>query len=141
MLDSSPEEEDFPGRLLHQAALWDNTELLEDLLAGGQQSFINSQDSWGRTPLHAAAICENSRCLRILLNAGADPSVQCGPQGENKTPMHLCAEHGYAGNIKVLLQQGASMLTRDINGMTPSDLADKAGHTECIGILKEAAGK
>lgn len=67
-----------------QAALWDNTELLEDLLAGGQQPFINSQDSWGRTPLHAAAITENSRCMHILLNTGADPNVQCGPRGENK---------------------------------------------------------
>ncbi|GBN08179.1 hypothetical protein AVEN_82407-1 [Araneus ventricosus] len=27
-------EEDFPGRLLHQAALWGNAELLEDLLHG-----------------------------------------------------------------------------------------------------------
>lgn len=64
--------------------MWDNTELLEDLLAGGQQLFINSQDSWGRTPLHAAAITENSHCLEILLNAGADPNIPCGPRGENK---------------------------------------------------------
>ncbi|GJQ77064.1 hypothetical protein Trydic_g23635 [Trypoxylus dichotomus] len=139
MLDSSPEDEDFPGRLLHQAALWDNTELLEDLLEGGQQHFINSRDSWGRTPLHAAAICENSRCLQILLNAGAEPNMHCGPRGENKTPLHLSAEHGYTSNVTILLQQGASMLVRDISGMTPSDLADKAGHAECISLLKEAA--
>ncbi|KAI4458153.1 ankyrin repeat and protein kinase domain-containing protein [Holotrichia oblita] len=139
MLDSSPEDEDFPGRLLHQGALWDNTELLEDLLEGGQQHFINSRDSWGRTPLHAAAICENSRCLQILLNAGAEANIQCGPRGENKTPLHLAAEHGYSNNVVILLQQGASMLIRDINGMTPSDLADKAGHNDCISILKEAA--
>lgn len=53
-----------------QAALWDNAELLEDLLRGDQLSHINSQDSWGRTPLHAAATTENSRCLRVLLQAG-----------------------------------------------------------------------
>ncbi|XP_018323262.1 leucine-rich repeat serine/threonine-protein kinase 1 isoform X2 [Agrilus planipennis] len=139
MLDSSPEDEDFPGRLLHQAALWDNIELLEDLLEGGQQSFINSQDSWGRTPLHAAAITENSHCLQILLNAGADANIQCGPRGENKTPLHLSAEHGHCSNVSVLLQHDANMLIRDSNGMTASDLADKARHTRCMMLLKEAA--
>lgn len=55
-----------------QAALWDNAELLEDLLRGDQLAHINSQDSWGRTPLHAAATTENSRCLRVLLQTGGD---------------------------------------------------------------------
>lgn len=69
---------------MFQAALWDNTELLEDLLEGGQQAFLNSQDSWGRTPLHAAVITESSKCLPLLLNSGSDPNVQCGPRGECK---------------------------------------------------------
>lgn len=67
-----------------KAALWDNTELLEDLLEGGQQAFLNSQDSWGRTPLHAAVITEQSKCLQLLLNAGAEANIQCGPRGEYK---------------------------------------------------------
>lgn len=75
--------------IIFQGALWDNTELLEDLLEGGQQHFINSRDSWGRTPLHAAAICENSRCLQILLNAGAEANIQCGPRGENKVKQYF----------------------------------------------------
>ncbi|XP_049820088.1 leucine-rich repeat serine/threonine-protein kinase 1 isoform X2 [Aethina tumida] len=141
MLDTSPEDEDFPGRLLHQAALWDNTELLEDLLAGGQQSFINSQDSWGRTPLHAGAITENSRCLQILLNAGADPNVRCGPRGDNKTPLHLSAEHGHCSNISMLLEHNANLLMRDSNGLTAADLADKCGHSKAVDLLKNAANE
>ncbi|XP_065205497.1 uncharacterized protein LOC135835253 isoform X2 [Planococcus citri] len=78
------EEEDFPGRLLHQAALWDNAELLEDLLRGEQLAYINSQDAWGRTPLHAAATTENSKCLRVLLQSGANPNTACGTRGEAK---------------------------------------------------------
>ncbi|GFQ74686.1 hypothetical protein TNCT_64291, partial [Trichonephila clavata] len=34
LLMAHEENEDFPGRLLHQAALWGNAELLEDLLHG-----------------------------------------------------------------------------------------------------------
>ncbi|XP_056637900.1 leucine-rich repeat serine/threonine-protein kinase 1 isoform X1 [Diorhabda sublineata] len=138
MLDSSPEDEDFPGRLLHQAALWDNTELLEDLLAGGQQNFINSQDSWGRTPLHAAAITDNSKCLQLLLNSGADPNVQCGSRGDNKTPLHLAAEYGHAKNVLCLLQHNADLIIRDSKGLTAINLSEKFGHTQCVTALKNA---
>ena len=58
-----------PSRLLHQAALWDNAELLEDLLNGEELEYLNSCDSWGRTPVHAAATTESSMCLRILIQA------------------------------------------------------------------------
>ena len=86
----SEDSEDFPGRLLHQvkciclaspecflsspfclqAALWDNAELLEDLLHADQLRHIDGVDAWGRTPLHAAATSEISSCLRILLQSG-----------------------------------------------------------------------
>ncbi|XP_044740580.1 leucine-rich repeat serine/threonine-protein kinase 1 isoform X2 [Chrysoperla carnea] len=139
MLDSSPEDEDFPGRLLHQAALWDNAELLEDLLHGEQKCLLNSQDSWGRTPLHAAAITDNSRCLKILLEAGANPDIQCGPRGDNRTALHLSAEHGHKSNIETLLEHNASLVVRDSSGMTAFDIADKSSHVECMNILREAA--
>lgn len=31
------DENDFEGKLLHQACLWDNSDLLEDLLFGGDE--------------------------------------------------------------------------------------------------------
>ena len=66
-MESLIDVEDFPGRLLHQAALWDNAELLEDLLNGEELEYIDSCDSWGRSPVHAAATTETSLCLRILI--------------------------------------------------------------------------
>ena len=55
--------------MLHQAALWDNAELLEDLLTSSSEELacLNARDSWGRTALHAAATNDDSRCLRILV--------------------------------------------------------------------------
>jgi len=73
--------------LFFKAALWDNAELLEDLLKE-EGHLVNCLDSWGRTPLHAAAISE-SKCLDLLIKAGADIDAQCGPRGENKVKSNL----------------------------------------------------
>lgn len=141
MEDYTPIDEDFPGRLLHQAALWDNAELLEDLLRGEHAQYINSKDSWGRTPMHAAAITENSRCLDVLLTAGADPNVTCGPRGHYRTPLHVCAEHGHVGNVERLLNFNANLMIRDDNDLKPLDIAEKGKHDSCIRLLKIAAEK
>ena len=66
-MESLVEVEDFPGRLLHVAALWDNAELLEDLLNGEELQCLNARDSWGRTALHAAATNDNSRSVATFL--------------------------------------------------------------------------
>lgn len=141
MEDYTPIDEDFPGRLLHQAALWDNAELLEDLLRGEHAQYINSQDSWGRTPLHAAAITENSRCLDVLLSAGTNPNIPCGPRGHYRTPLHICAEHGHSSNIEKLLKFNANLMIQDNNGERPLDVAEKAKQDVSINLLKSAAEK
>ena len=56
----------IPFRLLHVAALWDNADLLEDLLHGEEIACLNARDSWGRSAMHAAATNADSKCLRIL---------------------------------------------------------------------------
>ncbi len=67
------------ARLLHVAALWDNAELLEDLLNGDELACLDARDSWGRTAMHAAATNADSKCLRILLQSGAkvDWALRC----------------------------------------------------------------
>lgn len=137
----SPDEEDFPGRLLHQAALWDNAELIEDLLKGDHIQYINSQDSWGRTALHAAAITESSRCLGVLLSAGANPNVVCGPRGHHCTPLHTCAEHGHDDNIKKLLQYNVDLSLLDGNGSSALEIAHKLNNSSSVELLKLAEEK
>ena len=125
-------------RLLHQAALWDNAELLEDLLNGEELDYVNSCDSWGRSPVHAAATTEASQCLVILLQTGANANIACGPRGEARTPLHIAAEHGHVANVQTLIEAGADLLAKDSLGLTALDLADKADHTECMAVLRDA---
>lgn len=139
MGDNTPVDEDFPGRLLHQAALWDNAELLEDLLRGEHKQFINSQDSWGRTALHTAAITENSRCLEVLLAAGADPNLPCGPRGQHRVPLHICAENGHITNMQIMLQYDLNLKLTDDNGLTALDICERNKNINCSKLLINAA--
>ena len=66
VMESLVEVEDFPGRLLHVAALWDNAELLEDLLHGEELGCLDAKDSWGRTALHAAASNKSLRYTYLV---------------------------------------------------------------------------
>lgn len=129
----------LPSRLLHQAALWDNAELLEDLLNGEELACIDAPDSWGRTALHAAATNEDSRCLRILTQSGAGLDSVCGPRGEGRTPLHIAAEHGHRNNVQVLVEAGANLAIKDYLGLTPLDLAEKNDHPGCMQLLRAAA--
>ncbi|CAL8114388.1 unnamed protein product [Orchesella dallaii] len=124
---------------LMTAALWDNEELLLDLLNGDLISHINSQDSWGRTPLHAAATTENSKCLNILLKAGANPNIASGAQDNFKTPLHVCAEHGFLQNVQKLVEAGADVQCLEGHGCSPIDLAERGGHIPTYEFLKTAA--
>lgn len=125
--------------LLTQAALWDNVELLLDLLQ--EDHDINCVDSWGRTPLHAAAVSSSSKCLQVLINAGADINKQCGLRGENKTALHLSAELGYQSNVDTLLDAQASFSILDFNEMNALDLARRNGHENCVKSLRAAMGE
>lgn len=125
--------------LLIQAALWDNVDLLVDLLQ--EDHDIDCVDSWGRTPLHAAAISSNSKCLQVLINAGADINKQCGLRGENKTALHLSSELGYLTNVETLLSAQASFTLRDLNDLTALDLARRNSHEECVKALQTAVGE
>lgn len=128
----------FLQRLLHVAALWDNAELLEDLLNGEELGCLDARDSWGRSALHAAATNAGSKCLRILLQSGARAEAACGPRGEGRTALHVASEHGHSENVRLLVEHGSSLLARDNLGLTAMDLAEKGDHQECMKVGKSA---
>uniref|UniRef100_A0A147BMZ4 non-specific serine/threonine protein kinase n=1 Tax=Ixodes ricinus TaxID=34613 RepID=A0A147BMZ4_IXORI len=133
------DQEGYPGELLHQAALWGNAELVEDLLNGEQVRFINATDMHGRTALHGAATNSDETCTRVLLQTGANPNMACGSRHHCKTPLHVAAELGNASTVKLLLEYGADLLALDGDGLTATDIADRAGHAQVVELLRCAA--
>ena len=58
----------FQGELLHQAAIYDQRDLLKSLLQAGVHGEANSPDPRGLTPLHTAALHDSVQCLKELLD-------------------------------------------------------------------------
>ena len=64
----------YQGELLHQAAIYDQTDLLKSLLEAGAQGDVNSRDPRGLTPLHTAALHNSVLCLEELLKWNGERS-------------------------------------------------------------------
>ncbi|XP_050676652.1 serine/threonine-protein phosphatase 6 regulatory ankyrin repeat subunit A-like [Leptidea sinapis] len=135
-MDLSPDEENIQGRLLHQAALWDNLELLEGLLGGGAE--VGSKDEHNRTALHAAVLAERSMCLPALCNAGVDVNAVSDESTGGKTALHIAAECGNAENVKALLSAGADLAILTAGGDSAVALAERGRHRHAANLLREA---
>ena len=82
----------------------------------------------GFTALYLAAQEDNPHICEMLLDNGANPNVQGGPQ--KLSPLHLAAHSNHLAVCCVLALKGADIYMQDIDGDTPLSL----GNTE----LKEA---
>lgn len=118
---------------LNGAAFHGHWRLCQFLVERGANVNAPSHDT-GETPLHAA-LCTSNRLahnlvLKVLLANGANPNVatsksietggfmrDCRTKGE--TPLHRAAAFGDEESIQLLLDAGAQIDARDMNGETP----------------------
>lgn len=63
---------------------------------------VNQPDEFGRTPLHDACTSGRPESVRLLLKAGADPTVI---DNNKRTPLHACAEFADEQRIWTLLSR------------------------------------
>ena len=118
---------------LHAAAYHGHWRLCEFLLERGADPNRPLPDT-GETPLHAA-VCKANRAayvevLRVLLARGANPhavtkaAVETGAfmrdvRTRGETPLHRAAAFGTEEAIQLLLDAGAKLDARDMNGDSP----------------------
>lgn len=60
---------------------------------------------------------------------------------DGETPLMIAALKGYPENVKLLLEAGASLNTKDKRGETPLMHAVERNHTEIRELLKAAGAK
>src|SRR3984957_5429818 len=138
-----------PDRGLNAASFHGHWPLSKFLLEQGADVNFSSGES-GETPLHAA-LCKTDRVvydrvLKVLLSYGANPNLatkqgvetgsfmrDCRTKGE--TALHRAAAFGDFDTIKLLLEAGAQLDARDMNGDSP--LAWASWYARPISIFRQ----
>jgi ankyrin repeat protein len=96
---------------------------------------LNARTDNNEAPLHFAVRAERPDVVQRFLALEADVNVR---NGEKETPLHLAAAIGDARAAALLLNHGADPLLRDIDGLTPRQVALRANHADLAQALATA---
>ncbi len=118
------------------AAYFGHPAIVEFLLKNGADVKLAARNAQKVTALHAGASRGGAEIVKMLLEAGADPSAK---QERGFVPLHSAAANGNAAVVELLLKHGARADAKADDGKTPADMASESGHKDLAEMLKKAA--
>lgn len=92
----------------------------------------DARTAMGSTPLHYAALNEDSGPLKALIAAGASVNAR---DGEGATPLHMAAFATRTRNVKLLLEAGADPHAKTDAGRDVLSMARKVRADEAAGVI------
>lgn len=116
---------------IHDAARTGTRKDVEAILGRSPQA-RDARTELGITPLHYAAMNEDSGPLKALLAAGAAVNVR---DGEGRTPLHMAAFATRTANGKLLLEAGADPALKTDAGRDVLSMARKVRADELAGVI------
>lgn len=119
---------------LHHAAEYGQLEVVRLLLLKGADKNASGYDGW--TPLHVAVYHDRAAVVGALLAAGVDTRRRFSE--EKLSAIHLAAENGHLGVLKVMIQHGVDLSFPASRGRTALCLAAHVNEAEAIEVLIEA---
>ncbi|GMH48854.1 hypothetical protein TL16_g02625 [Triparma laevis f. inornata] len=122
---------------LHNAAVAANPGLIESLLNNG--AVIEAKTLAGFRPLHLACRSRSLQCVEALIHFGA--KVQCKTGKSKLTPLHIAAEHGHPGIVKMLIDNGAQVEQLDSGKKTALHYAAENGHVDSAIVIMNHGGQ
>ena len=129
-VNSHGRTEEDPLLELFEAALDDRPDRVDALVRRGANANACVRD---QTPLHMAVSHGSVGAARALLAHGASPNARF----KDWTPLMLAARRGDLELVRLLVDHGAEIDASDDDGLTPSRIADAAGHSAVVDLLDE----
>ena len=142
---------------LIEAATWDHFENLQLLIDARADVNIPIRDWYFRYPLSSAlsraASHANYRCVEKLLSSGADVNVTptpilvdalafttwgCRKAFERSKMDYIPENHSHSMCVKLLIQAGANVNMKAVDGSTPLLHAARNDHDDCVDLLIQA---
>uniref|UniRef100_A0ACD6AQP7 Uncharacterized protein n=1 Tax=Avena sativa TaxID=4498 RepID=A0ACD6AQP7_AVESA len=126
---ANPDSLSHGGTVLHLAAIHGQDGIMKVLL-DNHADYELALSSTGHTALVLATISCSLKCVKLLLEAGADVD------GIGKeTPLIIAATAASTDILKCLVLAGADANVTDSYGHTPIEIAAHSGHREHVKIL------
>ena len=133
---------------LNAAAFHGHWRLCQFLVESGANVNFREKNT-GETALHAALSSHRAtqhHVVKVLLDAGADPNIATKPSAESgafmrdvrtrgETPLHRAAAFATEETIQLLLDTGAKLDAKDINGDSPLSWA--SWHLRSDSVLRK----
>lgn len=116
---------------IHDAARSGTRQEVESILKASPQA-RDARTELGVTPLHYAAMNEDSGPLKALLAAGAAVNAR---DGEGRTPLHMAAFATRTANAVLLLEAGADPALKTDAGRDVLSMARKVRADELAGVV------
>ncbi|EPY40064.1 26S proteasome non-ATPase regulatory subunit 10 [Angomonas deanei] len=90
------------------------------------------------TMLHHCAFMGNTDLCRSIIHvAPQTPPDMDAADSDGWTPLHYAADKGHTETVRLLLEEGASVNSKDAMRRTPLHLAALGGHVGVIQVLLE----
>jgi len=100
-----------------------------DIVKDMTSTTMDNGNGW-KIPLHMSAENGHDRCVRAMLDSGADVDAV---NSTGLTALHLAARNGHIGVMKMLLRQDANIDATDESGWTA---LHHAANNDCEAIVR-----
>jgi ankyrin repeat protein len=137
LLDPSNEDNNPPSEQswlpIHEsAANGDFNELVQLIEMDATGEGLHARDRDGRTALHMAVSRGHVRCVKALVERGAEKDVK---SYDGRTALHRAAANGDAEMVALLVELGADPMVVTGRGMMPVDVARDKGYVSLDFLL------